>query len=93
MKHSVRFLPSHGQKKVSGHGQPAFTGPGMFDNASLKRLIIPLVIEQILAVTVGMADIIMVSQVGPAAPSSRPNIWAKTVARMPAGPPINWCCP
>ncbi len=64
MKHSVRFLPSHGQKKVSGHGQPAFTGPGMFDNASLKRLIIPLVIEQILAVTVGMADIIMVSQVG-----------------------------
>lgn len=40
-----------------------FSNP-MFDSTALKRLIIPLVIEQILAVTVGMADIMMVSQAG-----------------------------
>ena len=40
-----------------------FSNP-MFDTAALKRLIIPLIIEQILAVTVGMADIMMVSQAG-----------------------------
>lgn len=41
----------------------------MFSNKSLKKLIIPLVIEQILAVAVGMADTIMVSSVGEAAVS------------------------
>lgn len=41
----------------------------MFDSKQLKRLIIPLIIEQILAVTVGMADIIMVSSTGEAAVS------------------------
>ena len=32
----------------------------MFTNQDLKKLIIPLVIEQLLAVTVGFADTIMV---------------------------------
>ena len=41
----------------------------MFSNQALKRLIIPLVIEQILAVTIGMSDTIMVSSVGEAAVS------------------------
>lgn len=41
----------------------------LFDNARLKRLIIPLVIEQILAVTIGMSDTVMVSSVGEAAVS------------------------
>lgn len=41
----------------------------MFDSKRLKKLIIPLIIEQILAVTVGMADIVMVSSTGEAAVS------------------------
>ena len=36
----------------------------MFSNRALTRLIIPLMIEQLLSVTVGMLDIIMVSVVG-----------------------------
>ena len=39
----------------------------MFDNKSLKKLIVPLIIEQFLAVMVGMADIMMVSSAGEAA--------------------------
>lgn len=42
----------------------------LFSNKDLKRLIIPLVIEQLLAVTVGFADTIMVSSVGEAAVSA-----------------------
>lgn len=42
---------------------------GLFTNQDLKRLIVPLIIEQILAVTVGMADTMMVSSVGEAATS------------------------
>lgn len=41
----------------------------LFTNQDLKRLIVPLIIEQILAVTVGMADTVMVSSVGEAATS------------------------
>lgn len=41
----------------------------MFSRRDLMRLIIPLIIEQILAVTIGMADTIMVSSVGEAAVS------------------------
>lgn len=41
----------------------------LFTNRDLKRLIIPLIIEQILAVTVGMADTMMVSSAGEAATS------------------------
>lgn len=42
----------------------------MFTNKDLKKLIIPLVIEQVLAVTVGFADTIMVSGVGESAVSA-----------------------
>ncbi|WP_155829106.1 MULTISPECIES: MATE family efflux transporter [unclassified Butyrivibrio] len=36
----------------------------MFSREKLMKLIIPMVIEQLLAVTVGMADMIMVSGAG-----------------------------
>lgn len=39
----------------------------MFSNKDLRKLIIPLIIEQILAVAVGMADTVMVSRVGESA--------------------------
>lgn len=39
----------------------------MFSNTDLRRLIIPLIIEQVLAVTVGMADTMMVASSGEAA--------------------------
>ena len=39
----------------------------LFSNKDLKKLIIPLLLEQTLAITVGMADTIMVSSVGEAA--------------------------
>lgn len=41
----------------------------LFDKKGLKRLIIPLVLEQTLAITVGMADTMMISSVGEAAVS------------------------
>ncbi len=41
----------------------------LFSNQDLKRLILPLLVEQLLAITVGMADSIMVSSVGEAAVS------------------------
>ncbi|WFR55974.1 MATE family efflux transporter [Anaerocolumna sp. AGMB13025] len=41
----------------------------MFTNKQLYKLIIPLIIEQILAVTVGMVDIIMVAKAGEVAVS------------------------
>ena len=39
----------------------------MFSNQALKKLIVPLLIEQLLSVLVGMADIMMVSSVEEAA--------------------------
>lgn len=42
----------------------------LFSNKDLKKLIIPLIIEQLLAVTVGFADTLMVSSVGEAAVSA-----------------------
>ena len=39
----------------------------LFTNQDLMRLIAPLIVEQILAVTVGMADTMMVSSAGEAA--------------------------
>ena len=41
-----------------------------FSSQDLRRLIIPLVIEQLLAITVGLLDSVMVSQVGEAAISA-----------------------
>ena len=42
----------------------------MFSKQALRRLILPLIIEQFLAVMVGMADIMTVSSAGEAAVSS-----------------------
>lgn len=39
----------------------------LFSNSKLKKLIIPLIIEQVLAVAVGMVDVVMVSTAGEAA--------------------------
>lgn len=39
----------------------------MFDNKALRKLILPLVLEQTLAITVGMADSVMVASAGEAA--------------------------
>lgn len=41
----------------------------LFSNQDLRKLIVPLIIEQILAVTVGMVDTMMVSSAGEAATS------------------------
>ncbi len=41
----------------------------IFSNKDLKKLIIPLILEQALAITVGMADTMMISSVGEAAVS------------------------
>ncbi len=41
----------------------------MFSNSQLKKLIIPLIIEQTLSVTIGMTDIMMISVEGEAAVS------------------------
>ena len=41
----------------------------LFSNKDLRKLIIPLVFEQTLAITVGMADTMMISSVGEAAVS------------------------
>lgn len=42
----------------------------MFSDKQLKQLIIPLLVEQILAVTVGLADSVMIAGVGEAAVSA-----------------------
>lgn len=41
----------------------------LFDRKRLVRLIVPLIVEQVLAVTVGMADMVMVSGAGETAVS------------------------
>ena len=41
----------------------------MFTGKDLVRLLVPLIIEQLLAVLVGMADVVMVAAVGEAAVS------------------------
>lgn len=43
--------------------------PPLFSGAALRRLMIPLVIEQLLAMTIGMADTVMVTSEGEAAVS------------------------
>ena len=42
----------------------------MFTAKDLRKLILPLIVEQFLAVTIGMADTIMVASTGEAAMSS-----------------------
>ena len=41
----------------------------LFTNRDLTKIIVPLIIEQILAVTIGMLDTVMVAQAGEAAVS------------------------
>ena len=41
----------------------------LFSRAAIRRLILPLIVEQFLAVPVGMADTVMVASVGEAAVS------------------------
>ena len=50
----------------------------LFTNKDLKKLIIPLIIEQLLTVTVGLADSIMISSVGEAAAKSPSSAWITT---------------
>lgn len=59
----------HDMKKQPVKKKELNPSNGLFTNQVLKRLIVPLIIEQILAVTVGMADTMMVSSVGEAATS------------------------
>lgn len=56
--------PEYHSKQCVGRGVEF-----LFTNAQLKKLIIPLLIEQTLAVLVGMADTIMISYLGEAAVS------------------------
>ena len=48
--------------------QPAVSRP-MFSNAALRQLIVPLILEQLLAMTVGLAAVVMITSVGEAAVS------------------------
>ena len=58
-----------GKEKVDRSGY-------LFSNRDLTALLIPLVIEQLLSVLVGMADSIMVASVGEAAVS---GVWQQVV--------------
>ena len=53
---------------MSAESLEEMQGP-LFTRQALLRLIIPLVVEQLLAVTIGMADTVMVTSVGEAAVS------------------------
>ena len=57
------------QKRLFKNPLRAFKNPLFFSNRALLRLLVPLVIEQLLAVTIGMADTVMVTSVGEAAVS------------------------
>ena len=46
--------------------KPASQRP-MFTNAALRQLIVPLILEQLLAMTVGLAAVVMITKVGEAA--------------------------
>ena len=50
----------------------------LFTNRDLYRLLIPLMVEQVLAVLVGMADVVMVAAVGEAAVSGVSQ-WIRSV--------------
>ena len=47
----------------------SLTNKELFSGAALKKLIWPLILEQILAITIGLVDTVMVSSVGEAAVS------------------------
>ena len=63
----------------------------LFDNKALITLIIPLVVEQLLAVLVGMADSIMIANVGEAAVSGEKHRLKITKIKLVLFI-ILWCC-
>lgn len=62
------FKKTEGSRSVHSISE-IHRGENMFTRKNLTKLIIPLIIEQMLAVTVGMADSMMVARVGEAAVS------------------------
>lgn len=65
VKFSHALLP--GENMLKRLFRDSYTGPQTFSNASLRALILPLLAEQLLAMLVGMADTMMVSNAGEAA--------------------------
>lgn len=57
------------QKTLVGIGNKAMNEEKLFRKKDLQKLIVPLLFEQALAITVGMADTMMISSVGEAAVS------------------------
>ncbi len=57
------------QKTLAGVGNKAMNEEMLFRKKDLQKLIVPLLFEQALAITVGMADTMMISSVGEAAVS------------------------
>lgn len=64
---------------------------GVFSKKDLQKLIIPLIIEQILAVTVGMTDTIMVSIRGEAAVSGVSLVESCPINRIIFRISNRWC--
>ena len=70
---------------------------GMFTRKDLMKLLAPLIVEQILAVLVGMVDVMMVAAVGEAAVSGVSLVDSisvsgeKTIGKcLPGGGPAGW---
>jgi len=61
--------PDHGINGAKKKMTMTQEKPFLFSNTDLRKLILPLVFEQALALTVGMADTMMISSVGEAAVS------------------------
>lgn len=69
LKKETRSKQNNKENNISSVSSNPGRKTYLFTNQDLKRLIIPLIVEQILAVTVGMVDTMMVSSVGEAATS------------------------
>ena len=63
MKGNDRMLMKYGQ--VNREGRTA--AGAMFTKEQLRKLILPLIVEQVLAITVGMVDTMMISYAGESA--------------------------
>ena len=60
----IKTRHAAGSGRERGEGEDMEKGMVLFDRRRLIRLIVPLVVEQVLAVTVGMADMVMASGAG-----------------------------
>ena len=58
----------------------------MFSRKDLQRLIIPLIVEQFLSITIGMADTVMVSVCGEAAVSGVSSVLCSLTSSPPWPP-------